>query len=159
MGGDLEIRTARDGDAALLASNLRAGDIREISATSLASPLAAISRAITASERTWVGEIDGALMFVAGITPRNFMSPKRSPWLLGTDLIETNPRPFLRYTRAEMPALCAAYPIMENWIDARSTVTISWLRWLGFTIHPASPYGALRRPFHRFTLISEPSIV
>lgn len=151
----LRIRIARDDDAEALARNIRGCDVREIAATSLAAPVDAIRRAIGASERTWVGELDGSLMFVAGITHRNFMSPKRSPWLLGTPLIEEKPRPFLRYTRGLMPSLRVAYPIMENHVDARSLTTISWLTWLGFTIHPAEPYGALRRPFHRFTLISE----
>jgi hypothetical protein len=146
------VRRAIEGDAEALAANLRDVDRREIAATSLADPLAAIRRCLANSEKTWVGELDGELMFVSGISDRNFMSARRAPWLLGTPLIETRPWPFLRYTKAKMPELIAAYPHMENHIDARSTRTIAWLAWLGFTIHPAMPYGALSRPFHRFTL-------
>lgn len=80
------------------------------------------------------------------------MSARRAPWLLGTPLIDAHPRPFLRYTRAAMPGLLAAYPWMENHIDARSIRTIAWLRWLGFVIHEAKPYGALGRPFHKFSI-------
>lgn len=96
----------------------------------------------------------GRVVFCSGISPAG-LSGRRSPWLLGSTEIERNPAPFLRYTREKMPELRRCYPWMENHVDARNIVTIRWLRWLGFTIHDAVPYGILRRPFHRFTLITE----
>jgi len=152
MQNELVVRPAADGDVDLFAGVLRGVDLREIAATSLAPPAGAIARCLAASDRTWVGLLDGEPMFISGISRANFMSARRAPWLLGTPLIDTNPRPFLRYTRAAMPGLLAAHPWMENHIDARSTRTIAWLRWLGFVIHDAKPYGALGRPFHRFSI-------
>lgn len=151
----LRVRPAAVDDIDALAGNLRESDAREIAATSAARPVDAIERCVARSEHSWTGEIDGRLMFVGGITPANFMSPRRSPWLLGTPELDANPRPFLRYCRDKMPEIRLAYPHLENFIDARSEKTIAWLSWLGFTIHPAEPYGILRRPFHRFTLITE----
>lgn len=151
----LAVRAAVPDDIDRLAANLRESDLREIAATSGARPVEAIERCIARSEHSWTGELDGEPMFIGGITPANFMSARRSPWLLGTPVLDQNPRPFLRYCREKMPEIRQFYPHLENFIDARSKRTIDWLQWLGFTIHEAEPYGVLRRPFHRFTLITE----
>jgi len=151
----LVVRAVEVDDIGYLATNLRESDAREIAATSGGSPFAAVSRCVYRSDRAWAGEIGGELMFIGGVSHANFMSPRRSPWLLGTPALDANPRPFLRYCREKMPEIRRAFPHLENFIDARSERTIAWLRWLGFTIHPAEPYGILRRPFHRFTLITE----
>ena len=41
---------------------------------------------------------------------------------------------------------------MFNYVDARHTDAIRWLKWLGFTLHPATPYGPFDLPFHKFTM-------
>jgi hypothetical protein len=44
----------------------------------------------------------------------------------------------------------AAYPQLENHVDARNRRALRWLGWLGFTIEAPAPWGVEGRPFHRF---------
>lgn len=154
----LTVRPVAAGDADELAKNLRPTDIREIQSTSMTKPLIAIHRCIHRSQFCYTGLIDGKIAFIGGVTETGYLSDKRSPWLLGTDLLEKNYVTFLRYCKFRMPYIKQYWPNLENYIDARSTATIRWLKWLGFTIHEAEPYGILRRPFHRFTLKAGPDV-
>jgi|VirMetMinimDraft_7_1064189.scaffolds.fasta_scaffold00089_46 hypothetical protein len=132
---------------------LRATDRREIAATSGSRPLDAITRCVEQSEHCWAGLIGGRVVFVGGVSHAS-MTGRRSPWLLGADELERHPAAFLRYCVEKMPQVRAAYPWLENYVDARASTTIRWLKWLGFTVHAPVPYGILRRPFHRFDLRS-----
>jgi len=49
----------------------------------------------------------------------------------------------------------AGYSHLENWVDARNTKAINWLRWLGFTVHDPVPFGVAGLPFHRFDMRRE----
>jgi hypothetical protein len=75
-------------------------------------------------------------------------------WLLGTDALATRPLAgqFLRQSRFWLTALhegCA--PILHNVIDARNTLHIRWLQWLGFTfIKRHEVFGVEGRPFLEF---------
>jgi hypothetical protein len=45
-----------------------------------------------------------------------------------------------------------AFPHLVNFVHAKNTTSVRWLRRLGFTLHEAVPYGALGEPFHPFEL-------
>lgn len=97
----------------------------------------------------WTGEIGGAVAFIGGVSPAN-LAGRRAPWLIGSHVLDLNPAVFIRYCVEKMPEVRAAYPWLENYVDARADHTIRWLKWLGFTVEDPAPYGILRRPFHRF---------
>jgi len=132
---------------------MRTTDVREIQATSGSRPIDALARCIEQSEHCWTGLIGGRVVFVGGVSPMR-LGGRRSPWLLGSEELERHPAAFLRYCVEKMPQVRAAYPWLENYVDARAVNTIRWLKWLGFTVHDPVPYGILRRPFHRFELRS-----
>lgn len=48
--------------------------------------------------------------------------------------------------------LAAPFALLTNYVDARNAVSIRWLRWLGFEIEPAAPFGIHGLPFHRFSM-------
>jgi len=132
-----------------LAATIRATDRRELQATSGSTPLDAITRCVEASDHVWAGEIGGQVAFIGGVSPAN-LGGKRAPWLIGSHVLDLNPAVFIRYCVEKMPEVRAAYPWLENYVDARADHTIRWLKWLGFTVEDPVPYGILRRPFHRF---------
>ena len=47
------------------------------------------------------------------------------------------------------------FPFMFNYVDARHTDAIRWLKWLGFEFDEAAPYGPFDLPFYRFTMGEE----
>ena len=44
------------------------------------------------------------------------------------------------------------YSLLINFVDARHGVAIRWLKWLGFKVFPAKPFGPDKLPFHRFEM-------
>ncbi len=74
------------------------------------------------------------------------------PYMIGSDKIIKHRKTFLVYSRGFIDKMKKRYSYMTNFVDARNTVAIEWLKWLGFTIHEAKPYGYLGLPFHQFDM-------
>ena len=79
-------------------------------------------------------------------------------WLLGTDeLVKDKPNSiqFLRQAKPWLSKMLEQYDVLFNYADARNTVHIKWLRWMGFTfIKEHSNYGNEGRPFLEFVRIN-----
>lgn len=72
--------------------------------------------------------------------------------MLGSDLIKMHSIEFLRKSKEWVEA--QDYEILYNNIDARNTVHIKWLQWLGFTFIQELPnYGVEQRLFYQFVRI------
>lgn len=74
-----------------------------------------------------------------GVVPVSAITGDGLVWLIGTDDIEAHTRAFLMASRAEVALLLEAYSRLFNLIDADNTVSIRWLKWLGFSFFPAIP--------------------
>lgn len=79
-------------------------------------------------------------------------------WLLATDeLVADKPNSiqFLRQAKAWLSTMLEQYDVLFNYADARNTVHIKWLRWMGFTFIAEHPnYGHEGRTFLEFVRIS-----
>lgn len=61
------------------------------------------------------------------------------PWLLGTDgLLDIRIR-LLRQSLEWVDRQARLYPALLNFVDARNTASIAWLRFLGFTLTRRTP--------------------
>ncbi len=101
--------------------------------------------------------VDGVAAAIFGVVP--LASPGHgSPWLLGSDRVLTIPRELVREGRVWVDWLASVYPHLENYVDARNTVSIAWLKSMGFTFDGAS-FPASHHPtfFRRFTRCVSPS--
>lgn len=137
-------------DALELAEKLRAVDRREILASHHLKPLEAAEAVVTLSDECRTGRANGELVCMFGVKRHTMVSDYGSIWMLGTDLVEKYAVRFLRENQREIEKLSAGFQLLENWCDARNKSTLRWLKWLGFTIEPAQPYGAHGMPFHHF---------
>lgn len=133
-----------------VAANLRQAEIDELKALAGTEPLPSTRACVERSERAWAWLVDGEPAALFGVASRNIIGDKGEPWLLTTDLVDRHPVRFLRSCAIAIENMKGSYPILENWVDARHTVCVKWLGWLGFTVHPARPYGVMGLPFHRF---------
>jgi hypothetical protein len=147
---DYALTPTKPEDALLLAPNMRRADQEEIWASSMAKPLASLAAAIRASSISRTGWADGSIVCIFGIAPRTMISDHGIVWMLGSNLLPDHSFRFLRECKEGLVDISAGFSIIENWCDARNTVTLRWLRWLGFTIEDAQPYGVYRLPFHHF---------
>lgn len=146
------IRPATEDDARDLAPRLREADAEEVWATSLKTPEQALLSSVRMSTHAWSGFVDGNLVCMWGCGPASMLDRIGVPWMLGSDDVLKHQKAFLRRNREYVQEMLSCYTRLVNWVDARNTVSIHWLRWLGFEIGEALPHGALNMPFHRFEM-------
>ena len=147
---EYEVREARLEDAFLMAHRMRKIDVQEVWASSRSRPLEALVNSIKESERARTGLVDGEIACMFGVCRKNLMGDEGVIWLLGTDLLKKHAIKFLRENKKEIVDISSKFTIIENYCDSRNKVTLKWLRWLGFTIEEAQPYGIYNLPFHHF---------
>lgn len=128
--------------------HLRRADVEEIWAMSGVSPRLAVAYTIALSDPGWAVELDGDPLAIFGAG--RVSGTLGRPWLVGTDALERYPVHFFRVSKGIIDELLARYERLENWTDARNTLSLRWLKWAGFHIEPAEPWGAEGRLFHRF---------
>ncbi len=133
-----------------IADLMRPDDVREIWAAKKTTPRQAIITSFILSNYPKTIMIDDEPVAMFGVTGESVLSGTGTPWMLGTGEIEKISIRFLRGSKNGIKEILSGYRILENYVDARNTVSIQWLKWLGFDIMAAEPYGAFGLPFHRF---------
>jgi len=142
-------------DVASILPIVRQADIDEIT-EALGIPMAdALHDAITGSLNAKKIVVDGLVVAVFGDAPYSILGSVGVPWLISTNHVEKHARAFLKVCKPEVQGMLTRHKHLVNYVDARNTAAIRWLKWLGFTFEPAIPYGARRFPFHPFTLNRE----
>lgn len=149
---DVEIRPTAPGDADLLIANLRPSDMAECQAYGRDDIGAGIRSSVNRSVLCWTGLVDGELAAIIGVAPINVLGGIGSPWMLGTPLLDKHQRVLVRRTPAYIAQMLQAFPHLVNFVHAKNTTSVRWLRRLGFTLHEAVPYGRLGEPFHPFEM-------
>lgn len=142
-------------DVATILPVVRQADIDEIT-EALGIPMQdALHEAITGSLNAKKIVVDGLIVAVFGDAVYSILGSVGVPWLISTTHVEKHARAFLKVCKPEVQGMLTRHHHLMNYVDARNTSAIRWLKWLGFTFGPAVPYGARRFPFHPFTLNRE----
>ena len=145
------IRMATEHDIEVVARNMRVRDVEEIKAASGRCPLDSLRAAFTDSALVWAACNERGPFVIFGVN--HFFADVGAPWLLATDDLAKHRRQFLSVTPAYIDQMHQQFPVLINYVDARHTDSIRWLRWCGFDIAPAETHGVERRPFHRFSRV------
>lgn len=140
-------------DAHLLAPRLRKEDVEEIRAASGNEPLQALLNGILEGTECWtiIGNGDEVL----GLFGVNHM-PEYGPgqacvWMLAADGLPSIRAEFFKQTPEWIAHFHTRFPVLWNYIDARQTMHIRWLKRLGFRfIKQHEAYGHEQRPFYQF---------
>lgn len=146
----VEVRNSKVDDIRIIAENMRVDDVNEIKASHGMQPINALKISCALSVYLRTGTIDGVPFCLFGVTPESALSMIGCPWLLGTDRVKDVSRQFLRYNKILLPEMAKGFTRLENWVDSRNSLSVSWLKWLGFAIMPPEPFGVNGLPFHRF---------
>lgn len=147
----IEIGVARPVDIEALASNLRPHDVAEIGAASGLTPEAGLRRSFAFSTHVWAARQDGGdVVAVWGVGPLSLTAGKGCPWLLASPAFDRLGWQIVGLSRPLLARMQAAYPRLENHVDARNRRAVRWLGWLGFVVEPPTRWGAQGLPFHRF---------
>lgn len=152
MAVEVEVRPLRAGDVEALLEGMRQADREEVTAAS-GSVEHALLEGVRNSNWVQAATIDGGLACIFGCAPLDGLLGRRGvPWMLGTDLLDRHPSALMRHCRGYVAGMTDTYPHLLNFVDARNTRSIRWLKRLGFTVHPATPYGVQQLPFHLFEM-------
>lgn len=137
-----------------LAAHLRAQDQAELRAAGWGEDFRyALERSAEVSRWTRVALIDGAPVAVFGCAEYgSLLAPDGVPWLLGTEAVARHGRVLQREARRYIAAMLQEYPRLFNAVHAENTVSVRWLKRLGFTLHPAVPAPPHGAPFHVFEM-------
>ena len=152
MADKIEIREVEDGDIAVLVRNMRKHDVQEVNAATRMGVRTAVETSVSLSTYAKTGLVNDELVCMWGVCPISLLSSSGSPWMLGTDLIEKKQRIFLRRSKPWIEDIRKDYKQLENHVDERNTLSVKWLKWLGFEMNKAAPYGVNGELFHKFTM-------
>ena len=146
------IRPTQAGDTDILFENLRAADLAECRAYGRENIRESIRGSAARSVLCWTAFIDGEMAAILGCAPISLLGGVGSPWMLGTPVLDRRSRVLVRQTPEYIAAMLRAFPHLVNFVHRENTTSVRWLRRLGFTLHPAVPYGARGELFYPFEL-------
>lgn len=138
-------------DLAHLAANLRPADREEALASGSTDVLSRLEKSVALSLDACVARVDGDAACIFGLGAGSLLSGVARPWMMGTPAVEANARIFLRSNKVVVNDWASRFDL-ENWVDARHTVSVRWLQWLGFAVYEPEPFGPFKLPFHRFEM-------
>jgi len=145
----IEIVPADTGHVRAIVPNLRDADKIEVYAQSGQSAGIALLASVSVG-KSETALMDGEPVAMFGVSPLSVVTRSGVPWLVGTGKLLDIPATFARVSRAEVNGWMEKYDYLINHVDARKSVSIRWLQWLGFTIHDAEPHGPFGVAFHKF---------
>lgn len=148
---EILIRPTEPGDAETLGLNMRLCDVEEVRACGH-EPIEAALASVASSSLCWSAFADGELGCIIGVAPIALMGGIGSPWMLGTPVLDEHSRVLVRLTPRYIDAMLKAFPHLVNRVHAKNTTSLRWLRRIGFTLHPAAPYGPMGEDFHLFEM-------
>lgn len=147
-GATTVIRKATVDDVALIWGELRGADHREMFDRSGTDAYHQLTLGVELGE-AYVGLVDGKYVCIWGISTDNGLVGY--PWMLATKEIEENRMVFLRHSRKVVTDWLFQFPILTNTVDARNTLHLKWLSWLGFEkVATLRNYGFGKQTFFQF---------
>lgn len=133
-----------------LLANVRADDRREFEAIRGWPVADELASAIAQSEDCRAFVVDSQVVAVFGCI--KFDDRIGVPWLISTYAVSQHKRAFLEQCLVEVAAMRRRYAALINYTDARYTLALRWMLWMGFDQQEAIPYGAKGELFHPFTM-------
>lgn len=135
-----------------LAANMRAEDVEEVAAFG-ETPLSAVQAAMQVSRDAYAWTIDGKVAAMFGVASFQIMNHVGHPWLLSTPELVRSPWRFLYGSRLFVREWAQQWPVLVNYVDARYTVAVDWIKFMGFTVYDAEPWGPLQAPMRKFEMV------
>jgi hypothetical protein len=148
---EVEYAAPRRSDIEIVAANMRHADRQEAEAMAAMGPLQALTKAVALSHESCVARVGGEPICIFGLGVGSLLGGMARPWLLGTSEVEMYGVTFLRSNRPVVKGWASRFDL-ENYVDARHTMSIRWLRWLGFEVDHPAPFGPFGFEFHRFSM-------
>ena len=143
-------------DIAFLAPNLRQADKNECQAATGRKPYDVMADGLKWGDKTLTMVAPtGIPVGLLGVG-RSMIEDAGNIWLTATDDIEKYQMTFLRHSKRVLHELQQDYLVLHNFVDARNSLHIKWLKWMGFSfINKFENFGVEQRPFFEFVRIKD----
>jgi hypothetical protein len=142
---------AEQSHCALLAANLRQDDADEVRAFG-ESRIRAVNRAFRNGLMCRTAFVDGEMAAMWGIGS-NVLSNVGHPWLLTTPVCgRVSPLTYVRIGKTQLAAMLALRPVLYDYVAAKYTRAIGFLKLLGFTVGEPVPLGRHQQLFCKFEI-------
>ena len=150
------LRETTTDDIDFLAPNLRQADRNECLAATGCEPHNVMLEGLKQGEKTLTMVAPtGIPVGLLGVG-KSIIEDAGAIWLVATDDIEKYQMTFLRHSKRVLKELQQDYLALHNYVDARNSLHIKWLKWMGFKfINKFDRFGVEQRPFYEFVRINE----
>ena len=144
------IRKSQRQDCYTLSKSIRSADVQEIFASSGKNPIQVLLRAYLCSYNyCYTILLDNKIVGMFGVS--KLRDAIGSPWLLGSNLLTKYPYSFQKKSKEYLENFMTDFKILFNYIDKRNTISIRWLKMLGFKFtNLITEYGYQQKPFYEF---------
>ena len=141
-------------DIDFVAPRLRKADYNECMASTGQKPRGVLHRSLDLGDISLTLRApNGDRVGLCGVVPSP-LAEAGVVWMVATDDIYQHQTTFLRNSKRALKHLSEDYLVLFNCVDARNSLHIKWLRWMGFTfINKHENYGAEKRLFYEFVRI------
>jgi hypothetical protein len=146
----VEFKQVTESFKQIIADNMRHADVVEVMASNGFTPFQAVHESTKMSKFTSAVYINGEPTAILGLNVVSALSGIGVPWLLGTDNVVKYRKQFLKNSRAVLDDMKYHCPRLVNNVHVDNTVSIQWLKWLGFEFDEPQPIGINGELFHRF---------
>jgi hypothetical protein len=132
---------------------MRLQDANEVQASHGWSPLEALQESYKGSyECNSIIHEDGSVVGMFGVSDQGIFA---MPWLLGADKMLDTRVEFIPQAIEWVNRMSTQHPLMFNFVHAENTVSLKWLKSLGFEfIREIKDYGVGKQPFIQFVRIN-----
>lgn len=134
-----------------LAPRMRPEDAAEVWASSRQTPLESLVSSLAWSKEAHAALWGSEVAALFGIARGPFLSFRAFPWLLGSELLNRHPGPFVRQARVIVREWIEQYGFLEQAVDARYAAALRWAARVGFEVGEPQPFGLLGMDFCRIT--------
>jgi len=150
----MHIRIATLDDIEPVASAMRIRDVEEVYAATGQTPHEALHDALTDSTFAYAITDYSGVFCLFGVSP--YVDQMGAPWMLATDRLMDHKRILFTLAPRYIAEMEQHHPILLNYVDARHSDSIRWLRRMGFKLTGYEiNYGFERRPFFQFSKVSK----
>jgi hypothetical protein len=135
-----------------IARHLRKADIDELSVISGCTPCEDVMINYKDATRKWIVlDCEGTInvpVALFGVTASEYDDGKGIPWMVATDGLKKIKKFLMEKTPHYIDIMKSMYSLLVNFVDARNTDSIKWLKKVGFTFGDTIMIDNL--PFYRF---------
>lgn len=136
--------------AVRMSPHVREADRRELWAGWRSRPEDSLRHGVERSSHCFTAFVNLQPICMVGVVPESLLGATGVVWLIGTDALEDHQLGFLRRCRPHLGKIRSMYSYLHNYVSAENAAALRWLKWLGFTVQPAQPFGPDGAAFHHF---------